>query len=40
LKKDKESIFINKGPFITYEDIKKRNEKEQKKKWICNKDFI
>ena len=33
-------IFINKGPFIPYEEIEKSIEKEKKKKWICNKDFI
>jgi len=40
LNKERESIFINKGPFITYEEIKKKNEKEEKKKWISKNDFI
>ena len=29
-----ESIYINKGPYMTYEEIQKRNEREEKKKWI------
>ena len=40
LNKERESIFINKGPFITYEEIQKKNEKEEKKKWICKNDFV
>jgi len=40
LNKERESIFINKGPFITYEEIQKKNEKEEKKKWISKNDFI
>ena len=35
-----ESIFINKGPYMTYEEIKKKKEKEEKKKWINKKGFI
>jgi hypothetical protein len=38
--RNSESIFINKGPYITYEEIQKRNEREEKKKWISKKDFI
>ena len=35
-----ESLFINKGPYMTYEDIQKKNEKEGKTKWISKKGFI
>ena len=35
-----ESLFINKGPYMTYEDLQKKNEKEEKKKWISKKGFI
>lgn len=35
-----ESLYINKGPYITYEDIKRREEREEKKKWVCKKDFL
>lgn len=35
-----ESIYINKGPYMTYEEIQKRNEREEKKKWISKKDFV
>ena len=35
-----ESLFINKGPYMTYEDIQKKNEKENKKKWVSKKDFV
>ena len=38
--RNSESIFINKGPYITYEEIQKRNEREEKKKWISKKDFV
>ncbi len=34
------SLILNKGPYMTYEDIKKKNEKEEKKKWICKKGFV
>ena len=40
IKRNSESIFINKGPYITYEEIQKRNEKEERKKWISKKDFV
>ena len=35
-----QSLFINKGPYMTYEDIQKKNEKEEKKKWISKKGFV
>ena len=38
--RNSESIFINKGPYMTYEEIQKRNEKEERKKWISNKGFV
>jgi hypothetical protein len=38
--RNSESIFINKGPYMTYEEIQKRNEKEEKKKWISKNDFV
>ena len=38
--KNIESIYINKGPYMTYEDIKKTNEKEERKKWINKKGFV
>lgn len=38
--RNSDSIFINKGPYITYEEIKKRNEKEEKKKWISKNNFV
>lgn len=31
--------FINVGPYITFEDIKKKDEKEGKKKWMDKKGF-
>ena len=40
LRNNSESIFINKGPYMTYEDIQKKNEKENKKKWVSKKDFV
>ena len=36
----KESLFINKGPYITYEDLKKKDEKEGRKKWVSKKNFL
>ena len=38
--RNSESIFINKGPYMTYEEIQKKNEKEERKKWISNKGFV
>ena len=38
--RNSELIFINKGPYMTYEEIQKRNEKEEKKKWISKNDFV
>ena len=38
--RNRESIYINKGPYMTYEEIQKKNEKEDRKKWIYKKDFI
>ena len=38
--KYKESEFINKGPYMTYEEMQRKNEKEEKKKWIDKKGFI
>ena len=38
--RNSESIFINKGPYMTYEEIQKKNEKEERKKWIFNKGFV
>lgn len=35
-----ESLYINKGPYMTYEDIQKNNEKEGRKKWISKKGFV
>jgi hypothetical protein len=35
-----ESIYINKGPYMTFEDIQKLNEKEERKKWINKKGFV
>ena len=40
LRNNSESLFINKGPYMTYEDIQKKNEKENKKKWVSKKDFV
>lgn len=34
------SMFINKGPYITYEEMQRKNEKEERKKWVCKKDFV
>jgi len=33
-------IYINKGPYMTYEEIKRQNEREDKKKWLCKKGFV
>ena len=38
--KYKESEFINKGPYMTYEEMQRKNEKEEKKKWIDKKGFL
>lgn len=38
--KSTESIFINKGPYMTYEEMRKKNEKKEKKKWINKKGFV
>ena len=37
--KYKESEFINKGPYMTYEEMQRKNEKEEKKKWINKNGF-
>ena len=37
--KNKESEFINKGPYITYEEMQRKNEREEKKKWINKNGF-
>jgi len=37
--KIRESEFINKGPYMTYEEIQRKNEKEEKKKWINKNGF-
>ena len=37
--KIKKSEFINKGPYMTYEEIQRKNEKEEKKKWINKNGF-
>ena len=39
ISRNHKSIFINKGPFMTYEKIQKKNEKEERKKWISKKQF-
>ena len=33
-------MFINKGPYMTYEEMRKKNEKKEKKKWINKKGFV
>ena len=38
-KKYKESEFINKGPYMTYEEMQRKNEREDKKKWIDKNGF-
>ena len=40
LNSSSETLFINKGPYMTYEDIQKKNEKEGRKRWISKKDFV
>ena len=35
----KDSEFINKGPYMTYEEMQRKNEKEEKKKWINKNGF-
>ena len=35
----KESEFINKGPYMTYEEMQRKNEREEKKKWINKNGF-
>ncbi len=40
LSSSSQSQFINKGPYMTYEELKKLDEKEQKKKWICKKGLL
>lgn len=35
-----ESIFINQGPYVTYEELQRQNEKEEKKKWINKGGFV
>ena len=37
--KYKESEFINKGPYMTYEEMQRKEERESKKKWIDKKGF-
>ena len=37
--KSKESEFINKGPYMTFEEMKRIDEKEGKKKWIDKNGF-
>jgi len=37
--KIKESEFINKGPYMTYEEIQRKSEKEEKKKWLNKNGF-
>ena len=37
--KIKESEFINKGPYMTYEEMQRKNEREEKKKWINKNGF-
>ena len=37
--KNKESEFINKGPYITYEEMQRKNEREEKKKWLNKNGF-
>ena len=37
--KIRESEFINKGPYMTYEEIQRKNEKEEKKKWLNKNGF-
>ena len=39
ISRNQKSIFINKGSFMTYEEIHKKNEKEERKKWISKKKF-
>ena len=31
--------FINSGPYESYEEIKKKEAKDDKKKWISKKNF-
>ena len=38
--RNSESIFINKGPYMTYEELQKKKEKEERKKWISKNDFV
>ena len=38
-KKYKESEFINKGPYMTYEEMQRKNAREDKKKWIDKNGF-
>jgi hypothetical protein len=40
INRSKESLFINKGPYMTYEELKKKEEKEGKKKWVNKKGFL
>ena len=35
-----EPIFINQGPYVTYEEIQRQNEREEKKKWIHKGGFV
>ena len=35
----KESEFINKGPYMTYEEMQRKNAREDKKKWIDKNGF-
>ena len=37
--KIRESEFINKGPYMTYEEMRRKSEKEEKKKWINKEGF-
>ena len=31
--------FVNSGPYISLEDLKKKEEKESKKKWVGKRNF-
>lgn len=39
-KKNKIPMFIDKGPYITEEDRRKMEEKDSKKRWVSDKNFV
>jgi hypothetical protein len=36
---DIQKDFVNSGPYISLEDLKKKEEKESKKKWVGKRNF-